>query len=122
MAIFNPEINIKSKNEYLDHYLARLKLLMSDFSDEIPKEIIHSPDEDNKYKVRAAWWSSVTLNIYGLKEKGLISKELSDEYDQICEFHQKNLNEGGLTKKEDIDAVNAFLEKVIKILENQEVN
>ncbi len=122
MENYNPEKNVRSKKEYLEHYLNRLKLSLEDFSDEIPKEVIHSFTENNKYKVRAAWWSSVSLNIYGLHEKGLLSDELSDEYKQVCEFHQKNLDEAGLTKKEDIDAINTFLKKVIQTLENQEVN
>jgi len=87
-----------------------------DFSDEIPSKIIHSPDKDNKYKVRAAWWSSVSFNIHGLDKHGLIPKEYVDEYNKIMELHQKNLNE--LIRAESIEAVNELIRKVINYLEN----
>lgn len=119
MENFKPENNLGNKSELPTHYLNRLKLLLNNFSDEIPSKVIHSPDEDNKYKVRASWWSSVSLNIYGLGKHGLIPKEYIEEYNKIMELHQKNLNENnGLTKAESIEAVNELIGKVIKHLEN----
>lgn len=117
---FNPEKNIKNKNELAAYYLNRLKFIMAEYSDEIPTREVHSNDPDNEYKVRAAWWTSISLNMHGLKERKLISNEFVEEYHKIFNEHQKNLNETGLTKVESIEAVNELIKKVIKYLEDEE--
>lgn len=122
MKNFSPENNLPNKKELYVHYFNRLNLLLNDFSDEIPGEVIHSFTAENKFKVRAAWWSSVTLNIVGLKKADLITEDLMNEYNQILYFHQKNLDETGLTAKKDIEEINLFIRKVIQYLENLKVD
>ena len=47
-------ISIKSEKEILrEDSLEKLMILLHDFSDEIPTEIIHSSTINNKFKVRA---------------------------------------------------------------------
>lgn len=46
--------------------LDQLLCLFNEFSDEIPKEIIHSSSVNNQYKVRGGRFSTVSLKIMRL--------------------------------------------------------
>lgn len=66
----------------LKHFvLTQIDTLLQNYSNEIPKEIIHSDDihEGGKdYKVRAAWFATIEIILRGIAKKYL-PKEFCDE-------------------------------------------
>lgn len=62
------EIGNTPEKEIIAKSIGMLKSLRDDFSEEIPAEIIHSSDNDNKYKVRGSWFQGITANVESLLE------------------------------------------------------
>lgn len=110
--------------------LEKLLYLHNDWKDEIPKEIIHSNDKNNKYKCRIAWFQIITSSIdlgehYKLFTKK--SKRVRDNFKIFVKeltikrknyiYIQKLGNDYPVNKKE-IAKGNAVLKSMIKDLMN----
>jgi hypothetical protein len=65
---------------------SKLRYLRDDFSEEIPKRIIHSTDPDNRYKVRAAWFTCVSAYLSLGMRKGFISDELRERAQEFIDY------------------------------------
>lgn len=88
---------------------ANLRRLLNDYSDEIPKEIVHSTDDNNKFKVRTAWWAAVGANLRILITEGLITNP--DLVSKIKIFLLKKKEE--MTTQEDIKEANQIINDVL---------
>ncbi len=90
--------------------------LRRDYSDEIPVEVIHSNNPDNKYKVRKAWWMTVAIYLKLLED--FLPPELVKESYSLMDIYQKNLKQNReLTTEGDIKAANSLLDRVLSNLE-----
>lgn len=103
----------ETKTEDID-YIELLHQLRDDWSDIIPKKIIHSTDEDNKYKVRRAWWTVLFLSLESAIEFGVITNSRSikkiylfmDRYEETLKARDPNAR--------DIKKANELLDEVLK--------
>jgi len=98
----------------------RLKSLRDDFSDDIPDEILHSNDEDNKYKVRGSWFQGVIADTEGLlsyasKDAPELEeiKEIMNYFTDSEEFRGKMSSR---TERSDIDKGNRLIELALKVV------
>lgn len=103
-----------------DGHLKRLRSCLEDWSDEIPVEIVHN---EGNAKVRSAWFALVVGRIELALEflnDSLFSKEIDNELDPIITEAQRHAGfpEGqNRNTKEQVDACNLILQKVIERLE-----
>lgn len=58
----NAEPTLLDNESRAQYAIKQLRELYT-WSDEIPDRILNSTDEDNKYKVRKAWWTAIILNL-----------------------------------------------------------
>ena len=112
-------ISIKSEKEIIrEDSLEKLMILLHDFSDEIPTEIIHSSTINNKFKVRAWWFQAGGLRIIRLYKLWLLPDPFITEYDLCIKSYRKHHKENWwFTTKEDIDTMNTLLHRTIDYLQ-----
>ncbi|EKE29460.1 MAG: hypothetical protein ACD_2C00172G0008 [uncultured bacterium (gcode 4)] len=99
--------------------LKSLREIRDSYSDDIPEKILCSTDKDIMYKVRNAWWSRVNavldlIGIYGILDESEIRG-----WSEILDRHTRNIEETGLTQREDIASMNSFLTRIIDVLESK---
>lgn len=108
-------------NEAIDGYvpLEHLKEIRHDFSDEIPKEIIHSDAVDNKFKVRRNWFVGILVDVENaLKDGVIMTLEGKLAAEQLVKrFRSDEFIERELTEKRDIDEANNLID-IILVQEN----
>lgn len=92
----------------------RLKSLREDWSDEVPKEILHGggTDKPPKFKVRKNWWHPVFLTLQSIVEDNLLQEDLKKEVEDFTKEYIKKIRESHTTA-EDIAAANAIIDKVL---------
>jgi len=99
------------------HYLARLKYLRDEFSDEIPNEILHSPMGQPKYKVRKNWFQGVVADATNIVSSGYASEDSKRQLKEFHEYYEVSEMRSRLTTREDIDKANSLLSSLITDLE-----
>lgn len=102
------------------YYIDRLRSCLDDWSDEIPVEIVHN---EGKAKVRSAWFTLVDgwveLALEFLND-ALFSEEIHRELDPViaeAKAHTEAIEGENRNTKEQVDACNLLLKKVIERLE-----
>jgi hypothetical protein len=105
------EIGFDEKIDLVD----KLRELREDWSDEIPQEEKHSTSENNKYKVRGAWFDSVVADVWLLLEDKVITKEESKKAanELINKFTTEEFKNRELTTKEDIQTANKLIDEIL---------
>ena len=92
-----------------------LRVLRFEWKDEIPTEKIDSTAEDRRYKVRGAWFESVS-NVIGMMEfEGSLDDEESKK--SAKEFYDRFTNEEfkqRLTTEEDISIANKCIDTILE--------
>lgn len=95
--------------------LEHLKRLRTDWSDQIPKEIVHSDAPDNQYKVRRNWFTGVVADVANLLDEG----EITDLARQtaakqlIASFTSEEFINRDLTTIEDIQTANSLIDIIL---------
>lgn len=117
-----PEIK-KEKDPLVERYLAFFRRLKNDWSNDIPKDIIHSTNENNKFKIRKAWFTVLVGQLQMFEEDYL--KEPNDDLalsndvnDFIANYTSKDFQLLERVGSEDVDAGDNILDRVISYLEN----
>jgi len=113
----------KEKDPLVERYLAFFRRLKNDWSNDIPKDIIHSTDENNKFKVRKAWFTVLVGQLQMFEEDYL--KEPNDDLalsndvnDFIANYTSRDFQLLERVGSEDVDAGDNILDRVISYLEN----
>ncbi len=115
-----PNENVESKKEKIQKMIAKLSHLKNDFSEDIPKEIIHSTSKNaGTYKVRKVWFTMLTLLLNDImyREHLLNNEKLTKK---IKDYKQKVTNSQfntRLTTREDINEANTLIDEVVAELE-----
>lgn len=91
----------------------RLTELLENYSNEVPEKIVHSYDDDNQYKVRAAWWTSLRINFDIANKYSLLSDSITEKFETIYARHLEDLEKDRLTKGERIQEMNLVLQEII---------
>ncbi|GEM_PF-1729108 len=86
-----------------------IRMLRDAYSNEIPENIVHSTDENNKFKVRGAWWAALGGNLRVSLREGTITDPLVRS--NIENFLDTPKSE--MTTKEDIDRANKIINIVL---------
>ena len=96
-----------------ENFLSRLKELRDNWSNEIPKEVIHGRQENIDFKVRKNWWQGLFSNLDILVEDGMVPEQLIDEIKRFMEkFAGKTSGfSKRLTSAEDIAEADALITK-----------
>lgn len=97
-------------------YLERLRKLKDEWSDEIPKKIIHGPSSDlKKFKVRRNWWQGVVGSLAMALERGQIpNPEVQEEVKEFLEHYtSEKFHKQPLTTAEDIEKANSIINLVL---------
>ena len=107
----------------LEEYFSSIKNLKENYSDEIPKEILHSTMiidgkiVNPKYKCRKGWFQG----LYSYIEMGIDLKVINGKskelYKNFCTYLKETEMQKRLTTQEDITKANELLTSVIKDLE-----
>lgn len=67
------KFRILQENEIQEiDYFDVLRELRDDWSNNIPRRIVHSTDADNRYKIRIGWWTALILSLEGAIESGMV--------------------------------------------------
>ncbi len=117
-------MEINYRNETLEQKRKRLLEILYElrdgYSSEIPERIVHSTDENIKYKVRASWFGMVWLYFDGLFRGDLIPRALIQKRDEVMQNVTTRLKlNKGLTSRLDIEEVDRLLTDAIDYLESQ---
>lgn len=122
--------------ERVKEHIRRLKHLLEDFSDEIPSRIIDGEGDENrnKYKIRGRWFLAVMDTIdLAITECGIEDESFTIDFEKFSsEYEKKRIDrralidagkfeEAGehlLNTKEEIDAANDLLRRLIENLQN----
>jgi hypothetical protein len=120
MADYRVKTEGMTREQIRVYILDRLQDLRLGWSDEIPREIIHSTSKDTKYKVRGSWFGIVLLRLELLENKGILAKESFDKYSKrYAEIQAQRIARNGLTSRGDIEGINKILDEAIAELKNQ---
>lgn len=105
-----------SEEERKRSLLEHLVWLRNEFSDEIPDEIVHSTDKDNKYKVRRSWFTGVVAAAEEALRKGEIkTSEGKLAVEQLSErFTSEEFIQKAKTEKEDIEKANELIDIILE--------
>ncbi len=96
-------------------FLSDLKHLRDNYKGGFPDEIKSSTSPDSQWKVRKAWFASVKILFYRIRNKFTLPTELTDE---IVGFEKRKIgDENNLTTQEDMDVADQIIGKVIMELE-----
>jgi len=125
LAVLGPKPeNISEKEPLIERYLTFFRRLRDDYSNEIPKEIIHSTDDNNKLKVRKAWFT-VVVNELQMFAEDFLSDEINSQLDLlgdvnnfVVQYKDRKFQMLERVRPEDVEAGDAILDKVISYLEN----
>ncbi len=95
-----------------------LSYLQTDFSDNIPENVLHSHTPEIKvqdYKVRKAWWTKLTCSIDLMIEQGLIADvdTLERANDFFNLYTSEEFTKQRLVSTEDINRANAMINKIL---------
>ncbi len=94
-----------------------LRTLRDDYSDEIPKQVLHGPvtsSDSLKFKVRSNWWQGVVGGLGSLQEKGLVPTGLEQEVkDFVDRYTSEKFHTRTLTTKEDVVKANELITKIV---------
>lgn len=99
-----------------------LKELRDGFDTDIPEEILHSTDKNNKIKARKAWFTTVIGRLTFFQEDYLdikADKELWDDIENfVREYSGKNFQLKIRTEEADISRADELLDRAIEYLES----
>lgn len=113
------EIGNTPEKEIIANSIGKLKSLRDDFSEEIPTEIIHSSDNNNKYKVRGSWFQGITANVENLLEFSPKDApqilEINTLIDYFCNSQEFNDKMASRTDRCDIDKGNRLINLTLEI-------
>jgi hypothetical protein len=89
-------------------------------SDAIPGKILHSFDENNRFKVRRGWFSGLNAHLENAIVSDILPDEVVDEIKEYFEWHETSFcnkkDKQRLTTKEDIAKANNILNVVLESL------
>lgn len=95
----------------------RLIELRDEYSDEIPKEIVHSTSPNNRFKCRASWWGILEFRVGVLRDRRIIPESLVQEYEQIIRDYKNRTR--GITTEENISSANKLISNLITYLQRE---
>lgn len=91
--------------------LEHLRRLHTDYSDEIPDQVLHGR---GNFKVRRNWWQGVVGDLDRLRSQGQIPPELHEEVDEFLDHYtSEEFHDQPLTTAEDIGCVNSLLSRIV---------
>ena len=105
------ERELRSTIEQLAH-------LRDDFSDEVPKETIHSNSRDNRFKVRRGWFAGVAATISTALDEGLVGspetvREANEFVDWVFDGDFKTRDPRSPTSAEEVQKANTILDRIL---------
>jgi hypothetical protein len=107
--------NLRNDQEIkADNPFDRLRGLRNDWSDEVPKEILHGggTDKPPKFKVRRNWWNPVFLTLMIIMEANLLQDDLKKEVEGFIKEYGEKIRKNPTTA-EDITKANSIIDKVL---------
>jgi hypothetical protein len=106
--------NLKNDQEKDYDPFDALRRLRYDWSNEIPKEILHgdAKGEPPKFKVRRNWWAPVILALEATEENNLLPKDLKKEVKDFREKYGEKIRKN-YTTAEDIAEAKTLIDKVL---------
>ena len=126
LGVLENKPDIKKERDLMSEgYLTFFRRLKDDYSNDIPKDIIHSTDENNRLKIRKAWFTVLVNQLQMFEEDYLadpVGAELmplaSDVANFVANYTSKDFQHLERVGSEDVEAGDAILDKVISYLEN----
>jgi hypothetical protein len=101
----------------VNEYLAHLRLLRDDFSDEIPDKLLHSPMGQPKYKVRKSWFQGVIADARNIVLDNYAHENTKEQFQEFWDYYETSGMSSRLTTRKDIDKANQLLCSLIADLE-----
>lgn len=84
------KVEMEFEHDFDEEYLReRLWQFRYWFMDEIPQEFVHSSDPENRYKVRASWTISLTIDIQIARNLGLIPPAAISDVNDYLKWYDK---------------------------------
>lgn len=99
-------------------YLEALKHLRNNYSDEIPAARVYSFSENNLYKCRKGFLTSVNLTIQSALEDNLLSADLKSSFENLKKYNKTTNFRTRLTTHRDIIMARMLLFMAISELES----
>ena len=103
----------------LEDFPEHLKFLKDEFSNKIPKEILHSAMGRPRFKVRKNWFQGVRFDADILIENNYASEKSTRIYNDFLKYYERTNAKDRLTNKKDIAKANKVLSSLINDLEKQ---
>lgn len=97
--------------------LKHLKYLRDNFSEDIPREILHSILKNPYYKVRKNWFVDVMADAENIIKEEYASPQSKKLFLNFLKIYKSNDFKRRITTKEDIKRGNEILNSLIKDLE-----
>ncbi|MBU1202922.1 hypothetical protein KKH39_02685 [Patescibacteria group bacterium] len=115
----------ESKSESIEYYIGMFTKLRDGYSNDVPKEIIHSNSIDSNFKIRRGWFTALVGQLVLFKEDYLEGSDNNETQTLVTEIDtfvnyctSPDFIEKDRTEKEDVDRGDEILNKVLKVLEN----
>ena len=110
----------KTLEQWKDLYLKKFKSYHDDYSDEIPKQMLHGDNSANyKYKVRGNWFFAVRSSLQNCEILKMFPEEFNQEWKDFFSNYSKRMIEAkgeGRTTGQDLETANRILLKAQEII------
>ncbi|RJQ35443.1 hypothetical protein C4566_00795 [Candidatus Parcubacteria bacterium] len=115
----------KDKDPVVEKYLVFFRRLKDGYSNEIPKDLVHSTSESSRFKVRKGWFTALITQLEMFREDYLTDSLdsrseplVADVRNFVASYTSEDFKFLDRVRAEDIEAGDAILDKVISYLEN----